>query len=111
MENNNKIYLGNAFSLQMLNNINDGITVRVSSICKEEIVNNKKNLVSCIGHQDTASVLTDILGFEIKAERINVKLKEKDILYVFQIMGGRLPEGSTTLPQGFTYKLLKVELN
>lgn len=28
----------------------------------------------------------------------------------FELVGGRLPEGSTTLPEGFSFKLLKVEI-
>lgn len=60
------------------------------------------NLVSAVGHQDTANVLG------VDMNRINVKLNKGDIAYVAQLMGGRLPEGATTLPEGFTFKFVKV---
>ena len=37
-------------------------------------------------------------------------LKKGDTLYVAQLTGGRLPEGATELPEGFSFKFLKVEL-
>jgi len=58
--------------------------------------------VSAIGHTDTAAVLG------LPCNRINVKLGAGDVLYVAQLQGGRLPEGSTTLPSGFSFKWLKV---
>ena len=59
-------------------------------------------LVSAIGHQDTANVLG------VPMNRVNVSLSSGDVAYVAQIVGGRLPEGSTTLPDGFTFKFVKV---
>ena len=61
-------------------------------------------LTSAIGHQDTANVL----GVEMN--RVNVTLKKGDVAYVAQLQGGRLPEGSTTLPPGFSFKFFKVEV-
>lgn len=60
------------------------------------------NLESAIGHADTAHVL----GFE--PNRVNVKLGKGDSVIVAQLVGGRLPEGATTLPDGFAFKFLKV---
>ena len=59
-------------------------------------------LVSAIGHQDTANVLG------VQMNRVNVSLASGDVAYVAQLVGGRLPEGSTTLPDGFTFKFVKV---
>ena len=59
-------------------------------------------LVSAIGHQDTANVLG------VQMNRVNVSLASGDVAYVAQIVGGRLPEGSTTLPDGFMFKFVKV---
>ena len=97
-----KAYLGNAFSLQMLPS--DG-SVSVETVTEADI---PSDVVSCIGHADTANVLTDILGMEIPVNRMSVTLNEGDVLYVAQITGGRLPEGSTTLPNGFAFKFMKV---
>ena len=62
-------------------------------------------LESAIGHQDTANVLG------VPMNRINVHLSKGDVAYVAQLQGGRLPEGSTTLPEGFAFKFIKVEVN
>lgn len=55
-------------------------------------------LKSCIGHADTAAVLG------VSMNRVNVKLKKGEQFVVAQLQGGRLPEGSTTLPEGFSFK-------
>jgi len=90
------MYLLNAFSLQM-----------VDLPCKadfEEVAELPTGLTSAIGHQDTAN----ILGVEMN--RISVKLHAGDIAYIAQLQGGRLPEGSTTLPKGFSFKFIKVTI-
>lgn len=87
-------YLLNSFSLQMVT----GFPVNVKF---EEVTELPRGLVSAIGHQDTANVL----GVDMK--RINVVLNAGDIFYVAQLQGGRLPEGSTTLPEGYSFRFLK----
>lgn len=95
-----KIYLGNAFSLQMLNEF--PADVKISSVTEEEVHN--ADSISVVGHLDTAVVL------QVPYNRVSVKLHKGDILYVAQLMGGRLPEGCTTLPDGYSFKFLKVEV-
>lgn len=90
-----KIYLLNAFSLQMLETY-------PSSVRFEEVDSLPEGLTSAIGHADTAAVL----GVEMN--RVSVTLKKGDIAYIAQLMGGRLPEGSTTLPSGFSFKFIRV---
>ena len=63
-----------------------------------------EGLISAIGHLDTARVLG------VQMNRENVSLKRGDTAYVAQLQGGRLPEGSTTLPSGFTFRFLKVNV-
>jgi len=58
------------------------------------------NAKSCIGHSDTAAVLSQFAGCEIKFNRENITLNSGDILLVAQLQGGRLPEGAKTLPEG-----------
>ena len=91
-----KAYLLNAFSLQMLQS---DATVKFTEVPKLP-----EGLISAIGHQDTANVL----GVEMN--RINVTLKKGDVAFVAQLQGGRLPEGATTLPEGFHFKFIKVEV-
>ena len=94
-----KIYLLNAFSLQMLEG---DATVKFTEVTRDEVFST--HLVSAIGHQDTAKVLG------VECNRINVTLQKGDVAYVAQLQGGRLPEGCTTLPEGFSFKFIKVEV-
>ena len=93
-------FLANAFSLQMLKDF--PCEIKVSEIAFEDV--KLSTLTSAVGHQDTANVLG------VECNRINVSLEKGDTLFVAQLQGGRLPEGSTTLPEGFSFKLLKVEI-
>ena len=99
-----KRYLVNAFSIQMLSG---PATVRFDEIDATEV---PADVVSAIGHADTAAVLSDLLGFEVPMNRVNVTLDENTEIYVAQLVGGRLPEGATTLPQGFSFKFYRVTL-
>lgn len=77
-------------------------TVKVAECSKQEALSSDN--VSVVGHPDTAAVLG------VRFNRVSVKLNKGDVLYVAQIVGGRLPEGCTTLPDGFTFKFLKVTI-
>ena len=95
------IYIGNAFSTKMLDAPQ---TVKFEEVNADEFNKIKNIATSAIGHQDTANVL----GVEMN--RISLKLKKNDVLYVVELQGGRLPEGVTTLPKGFTFKYIKCEI-
>ena len=99
-----KKFLTNAFSIQMLKK---GGLVRFEEIDATEV---PADVVSAVGHADTANVLTNMLGFEVPMNRAFVTLDENTELYVAQLVGGRLPEGSTTLPEGFSFKFYRVIL-
>lgn len=90
-------FLLNAFSLQMLADFPASIKIT-------EVESLPSGLTSAIGHQDTANVLGVLMN------RLNVSLHKGDTAFVAQLVGGRLPEGSTTLPEGFKFKFLKVEV-
>ena len=90
------VYLLNAFSLQMVD--------VPCNVFFEEVDELPDGLISAIGHADTAKVLG------VEPNRINVHLSKGDVAYVAQLQGGRLPEGSTTLPDGFSFKFIKVSV-
>ena len=94
-----KSFLLNAFSLQMLEG---DATVKFTEVTREQVFS--VDLESAIGHQDTANVLG------VPMNRVNVTLKKGDTAFVAQLQGGRLPEGATTLPEGFAFKFIKVEV-
>jgi hypothetical protein len=97
MNGNTNSYLLNAFSFQMIADFPASFSV-------EEVETLPEGLVSAIGHADTAAVL----GVEMR--RVNVTLRRGDVAYVAQLQGGRLPEGSTTLPEGFSFRFLRVSV-
>lgn len=100
-------YLGNAFSLQMLDTeVLNQLTV--TPVEAGEVAASR--FTSVVGHADTANVLADMLGVPVGFNRVSVKLEKGDVLYVGQIVGGRLPEGAMELPEGFSIKFLKVEI-
>ena len=99
-----KKFLTNAFSIQMLER---GGLVRFEEISLEDI---PSDVVSAVGHADTANVLTSMLGFEVPVNRTSITLDTETELFVAQLVGGRLPEGSTTLPEGFRFKFFRVKI-
>ena len=99
-----KRFLTNAFSIQMLQK---GGLVRFEEIDATEV---PADVVSAVGHADTANVLSDLLGFPVSMNRAFVTLDENTELYVAQLVGGRLPEGATTLPEGFGFKFYRVTI-
>ena len=97
------LYLGNAFSLQM---VSAPAEISVVPVSVDEVATASWH--SVIGHADTASVVSGLLGRPAAFNRVNVKLQIGDVLYVAKVTGGRLPEGATTLPEGFKLIFLKV---
>ena len=90
------MYVLNAYTLQM---------VEIPCVCKfSEVEKLPEGLESAVGHPDTAAVLG------VAMNRINVKLNRGDVAYIAQLQGGRLPEGSTTLPKGFSFKYIRVDV-
>lgn len=99
-----KHILVNAFSLTMLP-VEAMNFIRVRKITPDEI---PTDVESAIGHQDTAKVVSSMLGFEVKPNRVSIKMSESDVLYVAQYTGLRLPEGATTLPEGASLEFFEV---
>jgi hypothetical protein len=97
-------YLANSFSIQMISEV-DLANVTFVKVGPEMV---PADAISCIGHADTAAVCSTILGRKIEANRVSITLNPGDVLYVAQLTGGRLPEGATTLPEGFKIEFYKV---
>ena len=55
----NRTYLANAFSLQMLD-LSSAISVDIVPVTMEEVA--ASGFESVVGHQDTANILTTLLG-------------------------------------------------
>lgn len=100
--------LFNAFSIQIISSLEEA-----SVSFKKISVGQAKNLLadgvdSFIGHADTATVVGGLLGMEISCQRRFGTLTVGETAVVAQIVGGRLREGCTTLPDGFSIQFFQV---
>lgn len=101
------VLLLNAFSLNMLDESPCVLTLdTVNGVEAAETVAHATEhglLVSAVGHQSTADLLSAVCGVKIPAERRNVGLDllvKVETVYVAQYTGPRLQEGATELPEG-----------
>jgi len=105
-------YLTAAFSLSMLPS-EPLMTLTVEEISVERAREELKNgFASAVGHPDTAKLLSELLGMEVQANRIAIKLNHGDSVIVFQLMT-RLPEGKVLTKEELKklpYKFYKVTL-
>jgi len=94
MSKQQRIVIGNAFSLSMIST--NEATIKIKKISAEEarqlIQNSNNNILSIVGHEGTAAILTQLLGVNVTTNRVQYQLNKDDILIVFQLMI-RLPEG------------------
>lgn len=95
-------FICNAFSLQMITA--SCYKLAVTPINEFDFNVLKADVPSAVGHKDTATVLN------VPMNRANVALEIGDKVLVAQLTGGRLPEGATTLPEGFSFKYFVVEV-
>ena len=59
--------------------------------------------ISAVGHQDTAGLITALSGTSVPMNRVSIpSLEPGDVHLLALYKGPRLPEGSTTLPEGAT---------
>ncbi len=101
----NRKIIVNAFSIGNMIPDNETTFIRRKKITPDMI---PECAESAVGHEDTARVLTGILGFEVKPNRATLRLDESDVLYLAQLVGERLPEGATTLPEGAHFEFYEV---
>jgi len=120
-----KVYLTNAFSLNMLQFGTD-LTVNIRKLTVDEAKrvlapegHLDPGVVPAIGHTDTAAIVGGLLGLsegdiarmvEVAQSRPTVKMTGGDRAVVAQYIGPRLPEGTTKLPEGARIEFFLVEL-
>ena len=91
-------YISNAFSLGMLP---QGASVQIKELDSRPVLT---DAVSIVGHQDTAA----ILGLPFNRQSVSLNLG--DTLFVAQYNGPRLPEGTTELPDGASFRWFVVTI-
>jgi len=87
------IYLANAFSLKMVGKERTVIDIFPSSLEEVREIVSQFPFESIIGHEGTAQVMSSLLGVEVKVNRVTFTMKDGDTLIVGLPSGGRLPEG------------------
>jgi hypothetical protein len=91
----------NAFSLNMIAAF--PATIKVEEVSLDQAKGlATAGLDSAVGHADTAAVFGSVLGVQVPAARVTVSLAKGETVLVGQYRGPRLPEGTTTLPEGAT---------
>ncbi len=89
------IYLCNSFTLSMIDPslLEGGAIIKASPISLGEVkALLKEGFVSAVGHESTAKVLGRLLGVEVPFNRVQISIKEGDVIISFQFLI-RLPEG------------------
>jgi hypothetical protein len=86
------VYLTNAFSLGML--AESDMVAHIQEISTEQFKQELASgtFISAVGHESTADILSHLLGITVLTNRQAIRLKENDIVYVYQLLQ-RLPEG------------------
>ena len=100
--------LFNSFSIQMIATLEEA-SVSFKKVSTEQAKNLLADKVdSFIGHADTATVVGGLLGMNVPCQRRFGTLVPGETALVAQVLGGRLPEGATTLPDGFSIQFFQV---
>lgn len=78
---------------------------------QEIIKENKDNLLSAIGHQSTAEIMTNLLNTNVQVNRINFAQEVGQKALVFKL-NGRAPEGVILSAKeieniGYTFQLME----
>lgn len=94
------MFICNAFSLNMLENLNADVAIRPISADDVRDFHEAEGLESAVGHPDTAAVFSRVLGFDVPTRRVSLALGPGDRLVVGQYLGPRLAAGATELPEG-----------
>jgi len=91
-----RLVISNAFSPNMLEKSELVAILKLDIDSAKQLVSEAyrsgKTIVSIVGHQSTANLLSQMLGVEVPVNRVDYKLSEYDLLLVFTIPV-RLPEG------------------
>lgn len=106
------VYVTNAFSLNMLPDncvVASILVTKISPDTAREFLKGNP-FQSYLGHEDLASIASNILGVPLNVNRQTLTVQEGDAVLVVQYRGPRLPEGATQLPEGATIEFWLVDV-
>ena len=91
-----RVVVANAFSVNMVPNGADLSIVRVTPEVAREVIDraveNGFEVVSIVGHESTAKLISQMLGHEVGVNRVNYVMMPEDVI-IAVVVGTRLPEG------------------
>jgi Domain of unknown function (DUF1874) len=98
-------YVGNAFAVGMLDEpevsgTSTPLTVTFLTADQARSWLDEGEWESCVGHADTALLMSAMLGVDVPMRRVSTSLHAGDELLVAAYTGPRLPEGAIALPEG-----------
>lgn len=110
-----KVIITNAFSLNMLDSNIKHFDIKCNRVVLPAtfvayLVSQDTEIISAVGHADTAAIFSAELGREVRQNRCTVTLEKGTLLLVGQYRGPRLEEGTTTLPEGASIDWFQVSL-
>ena len=62
------------------------------------LLSDAKQVVSAVGHEATARLMTKILGYQVTVNRIAIEMEHGDVAIIFRVLT-RLPEGAVLSEQ------------
>jgi hypothetical protein len=98
-----KTIITSAFSINMLpENQQCSLTFTPITVVEAALVAIEPGIdfESAVGHPDTAVMISKEIGVQVSVNRTNIQFDAETRLLVAQYTGPRLPEGTTTLPEG-----------
>ena len=115
-------YLASSFSLQMLPGGGHLVVTRQAELPRYILLNVEEgvghndaritvcpNFVSYVGHEGTAKLLSQLLGYPVAVNRASVSLKVGDTLVVAQPVGNRLMPGQELTAPDLAYFIVEVK--
>jgi ferredoxin-fold anticodon binding domain-containing protein len=115
-------YVANAISLGMLDSIDRemaygsydpmSIKLEISRLSAQGARDwvRREDWISIVGHDDTAALLSELLGVPIIKNMVSTSIKVGDCILVCQYNGERLAEGAKTLPPNATIRYFLVSV-
>jgi len=108
-----RIVIANAFSVNMVEKSDIFAIIKLDINRAKTVIDSARKsdteIVSIVGHESTAKLLSKILGIDIPVNRSNYRISENDMLLVFTV-SERLPEGKVLTDEEISQYINKINV-
>jgi len=108
-----RVVIANAFSVNMVEKSDIFAIIKLDINSAKSVIDSARKsnieIVSIVGHESTAKLLSKILGIDIPVNRANYRITENDMLLVFTI-SERLPEGKVLTDEEIIQYINKINV-